>query len=121
MKLSKSNMIYRFITRYGIRPSTNLCNLFWQTVFMVAGLTVAGFLIGLYLMGAVMTFPGILHPASVLFVFLSFVGAIVGIGAGICWLGSRGKLASIEKFGDAMADIHDAIKEKYCPIINWKD
>ena len=121
MTLSKSNTLYKFITRYGVVPSTNLCNLFWQTFFMTLGLFIAGWLVGMYLMGGIMLFLGIFHPASILFALFTFVGAVVGIGAGIFWLGQKGKLDRLENIVDKIDEVFNAIKDKYCPLVSWKE
>ena len=121
--LKETGQFATFFDRYRVDRPRNACQLFWYTLGASAVFTGAGVVAGLTLIGWVMWFfPGPLHPAEAVAMIVTLVGIIIGV---MIYHDRRGipnpKLLVRPQWRENIATGYEGFKEKFCPIINYKE
>lgn len=122
--LKEKGQFTEFFDRYDMVRPNNLCELFWKIVLMSFVLIGMGAVVGIILMGMVITALGQWwHPLALLGVIAWGLLALVGIAFACKWLsqkymsGPRIQPQWQRNLGVA----YDGFKEKFCPLVRYEE
>jgi len=115
--LQKSGHIYRYFDRYNMWAPSDLCSLFWKLLGSMTLFIGIGVLCGVYLIGWFTMFALYVHWTSM----FTFLATVLAIAAGCIFGGHLMERHSTGKLRTLIHDVYDGIKEKYCPLVSYKD
>jgi len=120
--LKTDGMIAEFYDRYDLSRPVNACQLFWKTFGVSVGLIALGTVATLYLLGGVLLFvPYYWHPTTFFFIIMSVAAAILVSCYYIDRWNDNRPYRQPTQWQKNLSAAYDGFKEKYCPLVTYKE